>query len=89
MPWGAMFGGIAGVAAASLAIVLAPVVMPRAPVRDAPGPELTTAAAQASLHDQYDLASSLGTADGLFLSLPVRPKESTSVGLSRPVQSAN
>lgn len=50
MPWRAMLGGFAAVGAASLAIVLAPVIMPRAPVRETPA--LTSAAVHVSLQDR-------------------------------------
>jgi anti-sigma factor RsiW len=74
LPYGRLAAGASLAALAGAAVFL---VAPRAPaalVTAAPPPPLR-AAATAELHDQYALTTSLGTTDGLLLSLPgARPR---------------
>jgi len=67
----------AGLAAVACVGATLFVIRPPAPSVEAAFPAAPPRIARENLHDQYALTTSLGTADGLLLSLSGRPRDSS------------
>ncbi|HTE17800.1 MAG TPA: zf-HC2 domain-containing protein [Armatimonadota bacterium] len=69
--WG---GAVAGMAALVAAATLLHVGEPQPSVTTAQAIAIPAATPEGTLHEQYDLATGLGTADGLLLSIPAEAR---------------